>query len=149
MSARFSLSDLPLKHQLEVTRQLERGRPVGIAMAGKLAAESAQAKPMLRQKSGQKLNKTEAAYLSHLRGVLPPESFVEPHALTLLLANGLRYTPDFIVSDSSGLWAYEVKGHMRDDAAAKLKMAASKFTFIKFILVWRNGASWGQQRIHS
>ncbi len=150
MPSRLTLSDLPARYQNQIAAQIAKGKPVGMALSRKLSeSDKPAAKPLLRQKSGPALNKTEQAYLEHMRAHLATGSFIEPHALTLLLGNGVRYTPDFIVSDTSGLWAYEVKGHMRDDAAVKLKVAAGKFTFIKFVLVWRNGAQWGQQRIHA
>jgi hypothetical protein len=109
------------------------------------------------------LNKTEAAFLATLKAggiaeasdgtdVLPPQS------ITLRIGNGVRYTPDFFtvghepIEDAAGnaqtLRAYEVKGFMRDDAAVKLKVAASLYPWIKFHLVSkRKGGGWDVQEV--
>lgn len=57
---------------------------------------------------------------------------------TLKLAKDLRYTPDFQIIDSEGhIWFFETKGFWRDDARAKIKMAAEKFQEYRFV-----SASW-------
>jgi hypothetical protein len=67
--------------------------------------------------------------------------------LTLKLAADSRYTPDFLVLLSCGaLEIHEVKGSfIRDDAAAKLKIAADVFPY-RFILAQRlskkQGGGW-------
>lgn len=52
-------------------------------------------------------------------------------ALTLRLADDTRYTPDFLVQHTTGqLELEEVKGgFIRDDAAVKIKVAASLYPF--------------------
>lgn len=58
--------------------------------------------------------------------------------ITLKLAPKLSYTPDFFVMLPTGeLIAIEVKGFPRDDAMAKLKIAAKLFPF-RFLLVKAN-----------
>lgn len=112
----------------------------------------------LRQKHGPALNKTEAAFLDWLR--LSPEGEgreILPQSVTLLIANGCRYTPDFFLPP---VWrgkvhggitplAYEVKGFMREDAAVKLKVAARTYPWIRFYLVSRKGRAhpWRIQEI--
>lgn len=55
--------------------------------------------------------------------------------LTFKLADDLRYTPDFIVQRPDGiLECHEVKGHWRDDARVKIKIAAQMFPF-RFVAV--------------
>lgn len=51
------------------------------------------------------------------------------HAVTLLLADRLRYTPDWVIWLPDGRVEYlEVKGgHVHDDARAKFKMAVEQF----------------------
>lgn len=155
MPSRLAPSSLPARYRAQIAAQIGGGvstigaRPSGPASAPAAATLAAEGRMMLRQ-SGDTLNKTEAAFLDHLRANHPDAAFIEPHALTLRLANGCRYTPDFILADASGLTAYETKGHMRDDAAVKLKVAASRFPFITFILVWRDRRAadgWGTQTI--
>jgi hypothetical protein len=105
---------------------------------------------MLRQ-SGAGMNKTEALFFAHLKAT-HPGAWIEREPVALKLGNGVRYNPDFMVADSAGssqLTAYEVKGHMRDDAAVKLKVAARLFPFIRFVLVWRDrrAGTWATQEI--
>lgn len=91
-------------------------------------------KALGRLKSGQ-MNQTEAKYAQYL-SVLKREGRVIDwwfEGITLKLAEGLRYTPDFLVMNADcGLELHEVKGAraiFRDDAKAKVKMAAEKFPF--------------------
>ncbi len=93
------------------------------------------------------MNKTEkefADYMKHLG--LPCEW--EP--ITLRLGADLRYTPDFAVSvkhDVSPNFCettfYEVKGFWRDDARAKIKMAAAKYHQFRFVAVQKNSKKEG------
>lgn len=94
----------------------------------------------VRQRSGSGLNKTEARFLNE---VLELENFdVKAHGLTLVLANGVKYTPDFIAQGGGILYAYEVKAmrgkrvHVEDDASVKIKVAAQEWPSIKFIITW-------------
>lgn len=58
-------------------------------------------------------------------------------AITLKLANGLRYTPDWAIPTERLF--IEVKGpHAWDDSIAKLKSAAHEHPWATFWLVWRN-----------
>lgn len=95
------------------------------------------AAPMIRQNRAG-LNKTEQAFLEYLKAMYP-EAFVLSQSVTLKLANGVRYTPDFVVKrpHAEHLIAYEVKGFMRDDAAVKIKVAARAYPWINFILASR------------
>ena len=55
--------------------------------------------------------------------------------LTLKLADDTRYTPDFYVLELDGsVSLVEVKGFMRDDAAVKVKVAATEFPEFRFYL---------------
>jgi hypothetical protein len=105
------------------------------------------AKKMVRQSSKPKLNKLEADYENYLL-LQSPNVFITSQQLSFRLANGLRYTPDFVVFDTFGsVDAHEVKGFMRDDAAAKLKVAATLFPFIKWTLAWKECGEWRTQII--
>lgn len=136
---------------------LEAGR------ANRSVIEKAQgeAPKRIRQNSAG-LNKTEQAFSGHLRqsAMANDETAVTvlpPQAITLRLGNGVRYTPDFVtvedepLEDAAGyaqtLRAYEVKGFMRDDAAVKLKVAASAYPWIKFHLVTKAGNGWDIQEV--
>lgn len=102
---------------------------------------------MVRQ-SSKGLNKTEAAFLMLLQAT-NKDAFITQQAITFRLANGLRYTPDFVLFHPIGgtVDAFEVKGFMRDDAAAKIKMAATVYPFIKWTLAWKKNGLWKTQII--
>ena len=96
-------------------------------------------KPTMRQKRTPRINRTEAAFAALLRSEHAGH-VVREQSITLILANGVRYTPDICLD---GVDFYEVKGFMRDDAAVKLKVAASQFTEYRFHLVTRQrGGGW-------
>ena len=64
-------------------------------------------------------------------------------SLKLRLADRTWYSIDFLVMLADGsLEVHEVKGFMEDDAAAKLKVAASQYPLFPFILVTRRGGKW-------
>jgi len=62
--------------------------------------------------------------------------------IKLRLAGRTWYTPDFLARLGPGpgafFIAYEVKGFMRDDAAVKIKVAATLYPCIQFVLVRRD-----------
>lgn len=112
-------------------------------------------KPRIRQDRGG-LNSTESAFKAHLEsehsGIT--RKIIGSQNITLRLANGVRYTPDFNVTDRSGDALpefYEVKGFMRDDAAVKLKVAASLYPQFVFFLVTKRakklGGGWDIQEV--
>lgn len=89
----------------------------------------------------ERLNKTEKAYLAHLRA--HGFRWIGIQSLTLKLGDDCRYSPDFITISISGeLTAREVKGFFRDDAKVKIKVAARMFPWIKFIVVRKDKSGW-------
>lgn len=83
------------------------------------------------------LNKTEAAFAEWLRETYRTEPMRE--GLGFRLGNGCVYWPDFITFQSfPSVRAYEVKGFMRDDAAVKIKAAATRFPSVQFFLAFRD-----------
>lgn len=87
-----------------------------------------------------KLNKTEKAYLNHLRSRGLP--WIGVQSITLKLADDCRYTPDFTYIHDGKFHAHEVKGFFRDDAKVKIKVAARKFPWIVFTLVFKHKSGW-------
>ena len=78
------------------------------------------------------MNKLEAAYAAHLELLRASGDILwwkfEP--ARLCLAPKTTYQPDFMVLRKDCQVVFdEVKGHMRDDAAVKIKVAASMFPF--------------------
>lgn len=115
-------------------------------------------KPRLRQdRKGP--NKTEAEFEAWLKAEWKGAAFIHAQGFTLTLANGVRYTPDFVVviwreelvTDGSQVMAFETKGFMRDDAAVKVKVAARLFPWIKFHLVTKkrkkDGGGWAIEEV--
>lgn len=94
----------------------------------------------------QKLNKTETAFLDHLKA--GKHLFVLTQAITLKLGDDCRYTPDFVTIDPTVITAWEVKGFWRDDARVKIKCAARNFPWIRFVAVQRSKANWTFEAIN-
>lgn len=78
------------------------------------------------------MNKTEAAYERDLRDAqaLGDILWYRFEGLKLRLADNCFYTPDFAVLASDNvIELHEVKGFWRDDARAKIKIAAEQYPF--------------------
>lgn len=78
------------------------------------------------------MNRTESSYALELEARKHAGEIAEWYyeAVTFKLGNVCRYTPDFLVVLPDGrLELHEVKGHWRDDAKVKLRVAADKFPF--------------------
>lgn len=72
-------------------------------------------------------SKTEANYARHC-DTLQVQWRYEP--ITLKLADGVRYTPDFVVFVNGETWIVEVKGFWRDDARVKFRVAREQFAWL-------------------
>lgn len=95
----------------------------------------------------QKLNKLERSWLVELRLLYPADS-IGIQSITLKLADGVRYTPDFNVMDANGqLWFHETKGFMRDDARVKLRVAARMYRRFRFKLIMRRKGQWIEEEV--
>lgn len=86
-----------------------------------------------------KLNKTEYAYLLHLRA---QHGWVGVQCFTLKLADDCRYSPDLWTHDRVGFTAWEIKGFWRDDAKVKIKVAARLYPMIRFVVVQKVKGQW-------
>jgi hypothetical protein len=146
-------------HQFNAATQAQIARQLHAAPKPRtVQLQQAENKPMknrIRQNSAG-LNKTEAAFEQWLKDHTTAP--ILSQKVTLSIANGCRYTVDFVVVHEHAsslvsnsfveLHAYEVKGFMRDDAAVKLKVAASLYPWIKFHLVSkRKGGGWDVQEV--
>lgn len=94
------------------------------------------------------MNKTEAEYAQALdqRKHAGEVAWFRFEGLKLRLADKTFYTPDFAVMLSDGFMeCHEVKGHWKDDARAKIKVAADQYPF-RFIAVTKEakcrGGGW-------
>lgn len=138
---------LPARYQDQIAAQLDAANRAAYP-------QLTTAKPRLRQdRTG--LNKTEAAFLAHLHTLYSGKGVhITAQGMTLKLANGVRYTPDFIVALSpvvqeiAQVLAFETKGWMREDAAIKAKMAAQQWPWIAlYIATKRKGGGWDIERV--
>ena len=86
------------------------------------------------------MNQTEQAYAALLErrraaGEVPWFKF---EGLKFRLADNTFYTPDFAVMLSSGgMETHEIKGVWQDDARAKIKIAADRYSF-RFLAIKAN-----------
>lgn len=87
------------------------------------------------------MNQLEARYARevlaprHLAGQIQGWLF-EP--LKLRIADRCFYEPDFLViSEDDTLEFHEVKGHWEDDARVKIKVAAARFPWFRFVAITR------------
>lgn len=101
----------------------------------------------IRQRTKPLMNKLEAAYFEVLKLkllALPNATIIRAQAKTYVIANGMRYSPDFscsswpVAGEPNRETCWEVKGpHAFDGALDKLKMAATVWPEVRWILVWK------------
>lgn len=137
------LSAFSPKMQAQIAAQLNGNAPgPKITIAASYPPPLGAGPKRLRQ-SSKAPNKTELAFAAHVRACYP-DAVIYEQQVTLVLANGLRYTPDLFFPGKGARPAfYEVKGFMRDDAAAKIKMAAQVHRWADFFLVTKQGRTCG------
>jgi len=115
-------------------------------------AKPASVRGVIRQSSRQP-NKTELRFeQEHLKPLIySAELFIyEYEGVTLKIANGCRYTPDFWAVDTRGVTRYyeiKAKAMIWDDAIVKLKVAAAKYVNCEFYLCAWGAQEWTIQRV--
>lgn len=98
------------------------------------------------------MNGTERAYSQHLtmREQLGEVLWFAFESITLKLAKGTSYTPDFAVMMRDGtMEMHEVKGHWLTTSRVKIKVAAEKFPFVFRAFQTRakkDGGGWSEER---
>ncbi len=146
--SRFTIDQLPPHYAAQAQAQMRPKAPLPASPptpTEKTPGKATAAKNRIRQ-NNVVLNRTEQAFLEFLKAHGWPT--VLSQAITLRLGNGVRYTPDFVtVGPDEKAEAWETKGFMRDDAAVKLKVAASLYPWIKFHLVTRKKGEWIIQEV--
>lgn len=105
------------------------------------------AKKRIRQSTKPRSNKLETEFGEVLRGWFP-DARIHEQAITLCLANGVKYTVDWVACHNITTYCYEVKGrHAWDDAIVKLKVAAHTFPNWHWHLVWKDVGKWQIQTV--
>lgn len=135
-------------------RKLSQRRDAAIEQAQVFTTERPKAgvKGVIRQ-SGRQMNKTEARFeQEHLKPLIySAELFAYDYeAVTLRLANGCRYTPDFWAISNKGVTIYyeiKARGNVQDDSVVKLKVAASKYVNCEFYLCAWDRHGWTIERV--
>lgn len=106
-------------------------------------------KKRLRQNTGG-MNRLETELYHKLEAVYADYD-VRPQAIRLQLANGVTYTPDFVLIHKHGntpIEFHECKGkHAWDDSLVKLKVAAREWHYFVFKLWWKVDGEWQTQII--
>jgi len=117
--SRFKLSDLPPEYQRQALAQLE-GRQPAKAQASPVPEPPTPKQRKPGDAASRKPNSTEAEYARiFLRG-----KDARFEALTFRLANGHRYTPDWIVLENGlPVEAHEVKGSYRLHSHQRSRLA--------------------------
>lgn len=135
--ARFTLDQLPPEHRKHAERQLSKPGP--------LPAEPKSSASKASSQVG-KMNKTETRYALILdyRISRCDVARYEFEAVNLRLGANLHYRPDFmVVLPGGGIEFHEVKGgYIREDAAVKLKAAAARYPYFKFVLCKYEKGEW-------
>lgn len=134
-NSRLRRAPAPARAAIEHPPVVQTPEPATASPAGDLAFVP---KPSTDES---KLNKTERAYLVHLRSIYPAEIGIQN--VTLKLADDCRLTADFNYINEAGRWVFvDVKGFQREDALIKMKVAARCFPQIDFVIVKRNSNGW-------
>lgn len=151
-----------MKQQAVTVREIQAAGGLGPWMrkVGQQARESVQGRQVLAGKipvargrkpadttlgyAAERMNKLEARYAMRLEELRRAGKIVfwKFEAVALRLANRTTYNPDFYLMLADGsLGFHETKGFWRDDARAKIKIAAEQFPEWFFVAVqWNSKA---------
>lgn len=141
------------EEQLEQYRANRAGAAIKkVALAGQSAPKVETSKPVIRQ-SRREPNKTERRFeverlrMWHRIGWVVKYDY---EAVTLKIANGCRYTPDWwAITNEGRTQFYEIKARKMiwDDAIVKLKVAAAQYTAYEFWLCAWDKNGWTVERV--
>lgn len=69
-------------------------------------------------------------------------------AVSLTLADGVRYRPDFLIHENDGrMTLVEVKGHMREAARVRLTIAVEMYPAFGWFLLWARKGGFEPERL--
>lgn len=91
-------------------------------------------------------NKTESQYADYLEQLKHLKEIIDwrYEALGFRLADGCFHYPDFLVVYHDRFEVHEVKGFLRDDAAAKFKIAKEMFPWVMWRMIRKEKGQWVQ-----
>ena len=140
---RFRYEDLPPQMRAQVDALTRRG-PAPATAPGPVG----ESQPQGRKSRGvRRPNKTEAAYRAEVLGRRADLAAVHYEGLTLRMANGHRYTPDWVVVTEAGrVECHEVKGGyaLPSQQRARLAFDQARVEFPWIVWVWatRTARGW-------
>ena len=141
---RFRYEDLPAPLKARVDALAERGT----ALAGTAGAVGVSQTAEREARGRRQPNKTEAGYRAEVLGRRGDVAAVHYEGLTLRMANGHRYTPDWVVVTVGGrIECHEVKGGhaMHSEQRARLAFDQARVEFPWIVWVWARkveGGGW-------
>ena len=127
---------------------VECAKPVGKTLCEVFAAEGKR----IRQDAKPLMNHLELIFYAWLLTKYPGVT-IWKQALRWKLGNGIWYKPDFAAfvgwtQKPTGLTCWEVKGpHAFRGGLENLKVAASLYPEVRWILVWRECGGWKHQEV--
>lgn len=123
------------------------GKPLNFLVAGRRATDFPAPAKRLRQSTAPLLNKLETRLLEHLKR-LHPGVTIHGQGWRVRLANGLWFKVD-LVGVVDGRWtAWEAKGPRAFRGGFEnLKMAASVWTEVRWVLMWEQDGQWKSQDV--
>lgn len=134
-----------MKKAIALGQGLPRESPVGRARA---AAVEHKGQPRDQSRGGRSRLQAAWAERLELRRRAGELAIVLEETISLRLADLTWYRPDFLVLTAEGrLEIHEVKGHWRDDARAKWKIAAELNRWASFLAITRGRGRDGQWEI--
>lgn len=133
---RLRLEDLPPRLQEQVRAKL-----------GQQVTQEAPSVEPVKTSRRRQPTKTEAAYRREVLDTNPAVQSVAYEALTVRLANGHRYTPDWVFWAGGRLYCVEVKGtyRLRSHQRARLAFDQACVEFPGIVWIWaekRKGGAW-------
>lgn len=98
----------------------------------------------IRQSTAPEMNKLESEWFHHIHHL-----GARPQAIKLKLARSVFYKPDFFSARTLTAWEVKgLKGKNIDRGKLALKVAATAWPEIKFILVWKDAnGMWQKQHV--
>lgn len=143
MGAKFKLSELP-PHVIARIRPEDRAalglNPPAVALSGSRTGHD-KGQTEKRDVTRRRPNKTEARYRTEVMDRNPAVTVIGYEALTFHLANGHRYTPDWVFRCGEVMTCVEVKGAYKfgSHQRAKLAFDQARVEFPLFGWIW---ATW-------
>jgi hypothetical protein len=126
--------------------------PAGAKLRKDAQVQIAEPKPVIRQ-SNRQPNKTERRFEIERLKLWQSVGQIREYdyeAVTLKIANGCRYTPDYwVIANDGRTLFYEIKARKMiwDDAIVKLKVAARRYDAYEFWLCAWDKNGWTVERV--